>query len=329
MPLVSVITAAHNAEAFIVDALDSIREQTLGDWEHVVVDDASTDATADLVAERAATDPRVKLLRLADNVGPFAAANAALATVDSRFVARLDADDLALPRRLEAQVTRLEESAAAVGCTGAWQALSSRGVDPLVRPAPTALNGALAWRLWLRNGMPHSTLMIESGTLRRWGGYGGERVGEDLRIWSRLALSRSLVVVSEPVALWRQSEGQITAAAGARDDPARLRLRLAHMRDCDPGGEWSLDDARDLRYLGRPAPFPVRRAMGLLERWESAWRADGSLGAADRRDLSHYARHVQTRHVRHNAASLRDAWHGVISLPSLYGRHAWRAIASR
>src|SRR3546814_4997837 len=68
-PLVSVITAAFNAEGFIAATIASVQAQSLGDWEMVVADDASTDRTAAIVAAAAAADPRIRLLRLKRNGG--------------------------------------------------------------------------------------------------------------------------------------------------------------------------------------------------------------------------------------------------------------------
>ena len=97
-PLVSVITAAYNAEAFIGETIASVKAQSLTDWELLVADDASADRTATIVAAAAAEDPRIRLLRLEKNGGVARARNAALAAARGRFIAFLDRDDLWLPQ---------------------------------------------------------------------------------------------------------------------------------------------------------------------------------------------------------------------------------------
>lgn len=116
-PLVSVITAAYNAEAFIAETVASVQAQSLADWEMLVADDASGDRTAEIVAGLAATDPRIRLIRLAQNGGVARARNAALAAAKGRYVAFLDSDDLWLPGKLEHQVAFMQARDAAVSYT--------------------------------------------------------------------------------------------------------------------------------------------------------------------------------------------------------------------
>lgn len=116
-PLVSIITAAYNAETFIAETIASVQAQTRGDWELLVADDASSDRTADIVAEAAAKDSRIRLILLNRNCGVAHARNAALAAAQGRFIAFLDSDDLWLPQKLERQVAFMQEHDAAVSYT--------------------------------------------------------------------------------------------------------------------------------------------------------------------------------------------------------------------
>ena len=109
---VSVIIPAFNAAPFIQATLRSVAEQTLQNYEVIVVDDASTDATAAIVSEAAISDQRIKLLRLAENRGPAAARNAALHAARGNWLALLDADDCYIPSRLERLIGIGESNAA-------------------------------------------------------------------------------------------------------------------------------------------------------------------------------------------------------------------------
>ncbi|WP_299395022.1 glycosyltransferase family 2 protein [Pelagibius sp.] len=116
-PLVSVITAAYNAEAFIGETIASVQDQTLQDWEMLVADDDSGDNTAAIVGTCAAADPRVKLVTLPRNGGVAAARNVALEKAKGRFIAFLDSDDLWMPEKLERQVAFMRQRDCAVSYT--------------------------------------------------------------------------------------------------------------------------------------------------------------------------------------------------------------------
>ena len=138
-PLVSVVTAAFNAEAFIADTVQSVRQQSLKDWEMLVVDDASGDATANIVHEISERDPRIHLIRLPRNSGVSAARNTALEQAKGRFIAFLDSDDLWLPQKLERQVAFMRERNAPISYT-AFRRINEGGkrVGRIVR-VPTQL----------------------------------------------------------------------------------------------------------------------------------------------------------------------------------------------
>ena len=99
-PIVSVLLPAYNAAATLPECLRSISRQTLQDWECIVVDDGSVDATGRLAAEFAAQDRRVRVLR-EPHRGLVGALNRGLAHCRGRYVARMDADDLMHRRRLD------------------------------------------------------------------------------------------------------------------------------------------------------------------------------------------------------------------------------------
>jgi glycosyltransferase involved in cell wall biosynthesis len=100
MPLVSIVTPVYNAARWLPETMASVRSQTLADWEHLLVDDGSTDESVAIVTAAAAADPRVRLLETPCNGGPSAARNMALDAARGRFIAFLDADDLWLPEKL-------------------------------------------------------------------------------------------------------------------------------------------------------------------------------------------------------------------------------------
>lgn len=107
-PVASIVIPAHNAAAFLADALDSARAQTLRAIEILVVDDGSTDATAAIAEAAAAQDRRVRLVSRARRGGPSSACNSGIEAARGRWIVVLDADDMILPGRTERLVARAE-----------------------------------------------------------------------------------------------------------------------------------------------------------------------------------------------------------------------------
>jgi peptidoglycan/LPS O-acetylase OafA/YrhL/glycosyltransferase involved in cell wall biosynthesis len=103
-PLISVITPVYNAVRWLPETLSSVRAQSLGDWEHLLVDDGSTDGSRKLIEAAARRDSRIRLLRTERNGGPSAARNVAIRAARGRYLAFLDADDLWLPEKLARSV---------------------------------------------------------------------------------------------------------------------------------------------------------------------------------------------------------------------------------
>lgn len=104
MPLVSIITPVYNAARWLPETVAAVRAQTLTDWEQILVDDGSTDASRELIEAAAAEDPRFRLLRTSGREGPAIARNLALDAARGRFIAFLDADDLWHPEKLARSV---------------------------------------------------------------------------------------------------------------------------------------------------------------------------------------------------------------------------------
>jgi teichuronic acid biosynthesis glycosyltransferase TuaG len=206
-PLVSIITAAYNAEAFIGETLASVQSQSLGDWEMLVADDASADRTAAIVEATAAADPRIRLIRLERNGGVARARNAALAAARGRFIAFLDSDDLWLPQKLERQVAFMRAEDAAVSYT------SFRRIDETGRRLGRLVKVPLRltyWQLLKNTAIATLTGMVDSaktGPLRMT-----ESRRDDYILWLAL-LKRGFVAhgLQEDLARYRVVRGSLSS----------------------------------------------------------------------------------------------------------------------
>ncbi len=110
MPQVTIITPVHNAASWIKETLACVRGQTFTDWQHCLIDDGSSDASAELIHSAAQLDPRITFLRTPSNSGPAAARNLGIRHAQGRYLAFLDADDLWLPEKIERQLAWMRKT---------------------------------------------------------------------------------------------------------------------------------------------------------------------------------------------------------------------------
>ncbi len=104
-PLVSIVTPVYNSAPFLVETIKSVVSQTYINWEHLLVDDGSTDNSVEIIRELTANEPRIKLLHLPCNQGSGPARNLAIKEAQGKFIAFLDSDDIWHPEKLEKHVS--------------------------------------------------------------------------------------------------------------------------------------------------------------------------------------------------------------------------------
>ena len=246
MALVSIVMPAYAAERFIAAALDSVRAQSMDDWECLVVDDASPDRTAEIAAAAAAADSRFRLLRQPENRGVAAARNAALAAATGRYVAFLDADDLWLPAKLERQVGFMRESGAGMSYT-AFRRIDESGarVGRLIAAPPR-----MTWQRLLKNtAIATLTVMLDREKTGPVQMTAARR--DDMILWLTL-MQRGVVALglNEDLARYRVVRGSLSSrrvrAAGWVWDVYREQAGLGRLRSL-----WSLGHYAAHAYLKR------------------------------------------------------------------------------
>ena len=108
--LISIITPVYNSEKFLKNCVESVKTQTCQEWEHILVDDCSTDNSASIIQKYARQDRRIRYHRLNQNSGPGVARNKAIELAKGRFIAFLDCDDIWYPKKLERQIRFMTEN---------------------------------------------------------------------------------------------------------------------------------------------------------------------------------------------------------------------------
>ena len=253
-PEVTALIGSWNNAATLPRAIESVLAQGLRQLELIVVDDGSTDETPDIV--RNWRDPRVRLLSL-EHMGIARSLNRGLEEAGSDLVAVLDADDWALPGRLERQVQllRARPEVAVTGCL--MREVDEQGTE--LRRRLKFATGDVTDTLLRFNSIPNTSAAFRRSAVLDAGGYDPRwRYAMEYDLWLRLAESNRIWNIGEELAVRELG----SANAGARNERAQmteaLRIRLGALRR-----RRSLRGAGGLAYpfASYAAPMPLRRAV--------------------------------------------------------------------
>jgi len=233
-PRVSVLLPVRDAAEFLGLAVDAVLRQTLSELELVVVDDGSLDASPDIVIERGQRDPRVRLLRCPGS-GLVAALNAGLQACRAPAVARMDADDVCHPRRLEEQLRHLDRHPE-VGVVSCQVRLFPRSrlaggyrvyEDWLNR---LSTHDAMARERFVEAPLVHPTAMVRRHLLEEAGGYRDLGWPEDYDLWLRLfAADVRFAKLDRPLYFWREHSERLTRSDPRYTTDAFLRCKAHHL----------------------------------------------------------------------------------------------------
>ncbi len=208
-PRISVVLPAYNAEAYLREAVQSVLDQSYSDFELIVLNDGSTDGTAEIL--ESFNDPRLHVVHQ-ENLGLALTLNKGIALARGEFIARQDADDVALPERFERQVEYLDlhPSCALLG-TGSM-ILEDRQLTARRHKHPTN-NGELQMRLLFDSFFVHSSVMLRRSALSRVGMYPTDperHPPEDFDLWIRMAREFEVANLAEPLVMYRELPNSIS-----------------------------------------------------------------------------------------------------------------------
>jgi len=260
-PLVSVLLPCFNARRWIGAATDSILQQTVSDFEVVLVDDGSERTSYEAVASIAASDRRIRLVRNERNEGIVAALNRAIAESRGDYIARMDADDIAVANRLERQLEFI--GATGTDLCGSWFVEFGRGIARAVRWPHT--EEAVRVALLFQNTMCHPTLMGRREVFESFKYRETYRLAEDYDFVVRAAGKYRVGNVPEILLHYRRHSQQATFSS--RDAMERIACQVR--RDAlEYAGIVATAEEQRLHNLIR-APYSILNFDDLLgiERW--------------------------------------------------------------
>lgn len=269
-PKVSVLLPVWNAERYLAGAIQSVLAQSFADFELLIVDDGSTDGSGALI--RRYRDRRIRRIENEKNLGVTRSLNLGLEQARGRYLARMDADDLCAPERLERQVAFLDAHPQV-----ALVAIRARRIDAVgaeIGIIDTPSDGeTLRRQLRRRNCIVHGSVMMRAEAVRALGGYDEsmERA-EDYDLWLRLSERHPIAALPDLLYDWRKHDGGVWRRHPEQQNQVAERARLAARR------RWCSALVDELVAGGVSVERAARRVLELV------WAEEAALPVANRRE---------------------------------------------
>jgi glycosyltransferase involved in cell wall biosynthesis len=247
-----------NSLPYLVEAIDSIVNQTFTDWELVIVDNASTDDSVAYARERAAADTRIHIFENEHNIGVTGSLNRGLSLCRGEWIARMDADDRALPDRFARQIAFLDENEDVIVLSCFAHYIDSKGRR--IARGPHDLTSREAYRRYMAErkviGILHPGAMIKRSEIDAIGGYRTEyEPAEDTDLWNRISERGVVMVLPEFLMEYRLHDTSIVATEMdiAHRKRGWVRVSMEARRDGRPEPTWE-----ETQKIWESAPFLAR-----------------------------------------------------------------------
>ncbi len=285
MPTVSVIMPVYNGGEYLGEAIDSILAQTFEDFELIIVDDCSTDGSAEVIAGYAKWDSRIRALRHERNRGQGAAQSTGLAEASGDFITLMDADDVSPPQRLATQVEYLRVHLE-IGAVGACcRAMNHDLSETLFEFHVPRVHALIAFNLFFGASIVGATLMTRAEHLKAAGYAEERRHSPDLDLSMRLLWHERIRFANLPksLLLYRRHAGakQNAESQGIAEASRQIRgAMLERLWGGAPSG--TLDRFERLRRQEKLTWAERRQSKRDLRRLIEALLSHGLVEAQDR-----------------------------------------------
>ena len=210
-PLVSVIMSVYNGEKYLEGCIESILKQTFQDFEFIIINDCSTDMTADIL-HGFEEDRRFIIIHNSENIGLTKSLNKALSLARSSYIARMDVDDLSLPDRLDTQYRFMKKNTE-VGVVGSsYYEINEEGavIGEVILPEK---DGDIRAKILRLNPFNHSAVMVRKSALNDSGAYNEKFVySQDYELWFRILRKHKGYNIQEKLIMKRNPAGSVTVS---------------------------------------------------------------------------------------------------------------------
>lgn len=225
MPDISVIMSVYNGETYLKEAIESVINQTFKNWELIVINDCSTDSTAEILENFQAMDDRVKVHTNEVNLKLPSSLNKAISLSRGKYIARMDADDICLPNRLEKQFEYMEQNPDISMSSVRFMTLKN-GVYASGGAGGRRDNNSLCAMLFVMNPILHPGVIARAEVLKELNYDTTLTCTEDLELWTRMAMNnKKMAILDECLLIYRLHDKQITSTTLERQHKEVLNIQ--------------------------------------------------------------------------------------------------------
>ncbi|MEI6352473.1 MAG: glycosyltransferase [Candidatus Nomurabacteria bacterium] len=215
-PIISVIMPVYNGEKFLKEAIESILNQSFQDFELIIINDASTDNSLNIInkySDNILYKNKIKIINNKENLfskhGIVKVLNSGMKIANGKYIARMDADDISLPERFEKQINILEKENATL--CGTWAITineDGKEISKMNYPKTSWIGN----KFYLLKGNPfiHPTVMFNKETIQNIGSYKNYKHIEDYELWTRIVPEYKSINIPEYLFKYRIHSNQIT-----------------------------------------------------------------------------------------------------------------------
>jgi glycosyltransferase involved in cell wall biosynthesis len=209
-PLVSVILPVYNSDKYLSDAIHSILAQTYNNFELIIINDHSTDQSMELVRTFSEKDSRIRVIQNPENIGISKSLNKGLEISKGVYIARMDADDISFPDRLEKQVNYLQKSPEVGVLSAGLIIINEFGVngDTITYPLSDI---EIRWHMLFHNAFCHPCSMLRADVINTQKYNPEFPFAQDYEFWGRLLTSCNGANIDEPLIFYRESKKNISS----------------------------------------------------------------------------------------------------------------------
>jgi GT2 family glycosyltransferase/radical SAM superfamily enzyme YgiQ (UPF0313 family) len=202
-PRISVIMSVYNGKDHVKSAMESILRQSYPVFEFIIIDDASTDGTQEILD--CFRDPRLRIFHNEKNLGLTKSLNRGINQARGEYIARMDADDFSVPHRFETQVAYLDKNSSVAVVGSSYYLIDDGGTKNQIVDVITDSN-TIHNNLMRQNWFGHGSVMMRKSCLESVGGYDEDFIyAQDYDLFLRLSERFKLGNISEPLYCWRKS----------------------------------------------------------------------------------------------------------------------------